>query len=356
MAQAGRIVVQDLQDGPLQIREARLPDPSAHAVEVKILASGVCQSQIFWMHQPRKNPMLFGHEGYGIATRVGKAVDAVKEGDYVLVTWLPRQAVDGRPPVAASIELSPGTRAQAPNVYTWADYAQVDELYVRPLGRGQHRDVMSVVGCAVVTGAGSVLKAGKVGKGASVAIFGAGGVGLSAIAAARAVGAERIVGVDITASKLALARQFGATDVIDADKTEPVGEIHRLLPGKCGCCSGADFTFDCVGLSKTSVQALDATRSGRLGVERGGTCVIVGVPKSPLTIDAFGLMMKEKTLLGTAGGSCKQDDIDLFLDWHRDGLLDLDALVTDRYKFEHIARAVDDLGHGRVDGRAIVSM
>lgn len=356
MPQEARIVVQNQKDGPLEIRELVLPDPGSTQVLVKMIASGVCQSQIFWMHQPRQNPVLFGHEGYGVVTGVGKSVTGIREGDYVLVTWVPRPAHDGRPVEVSTVALSDTVIARAPNVYTWADYTLVDELYVRTLGLRNHNELVSVVGCAVITGAGAVLNAARVNKENSVAVFGAGGVGLSAIAAARIVGAERIVGVDIASSKLDLARRFGATDVIDATREDPVAAIHKLLPGDCGCCSGVDFAFDCVGFSKTTTQALDSTRAGRLGVERGGTCVVVGVPKTPLEVDAFGLMMKEKTILGTVAGSCRQEHIDLFLDWYRDGLFDLEALVTDRYRFEDIAIAADDLSNGRVDGRAIVLM
>lgn len=356
MPKPARIVVQDQKDGPLEIREVVLPDPCPSQVMVRIIASGVCQSQLFWMHEPRQNPVLFGHEGYGVAARVGRDVKGIREGDYVMVTWLPRPGAGGRSAEVSTVVLSGDVVARAPNVYTWADYTLVDELYVKPLHERKHDELVSVIGCAVITGAGAVLNAAPVKEGDRVAVFGAGGVGLCAIAAAKAAGAGSVVAVDIAESKLDLARRFGATDAINSKLDDPVAGIHKLLAGRCGCCSGADISLDCVGLAETTTQALDSTRSGRLGIERGGTCVVVGVPKAKLELDAFGLMMKEKTLLGTVAGSCRQEHIDLFLDWYQDGILDLSALVTDRYRFDDIAMAADALGKGRVDGRAIVLM
>ena len=348
-----RVVVQPDRDGPLSIVEASVPDPGPHQVRVKLLATGLCQSQVWWMHLPRQAPVLFGHEGYGVATAVGAAVTGVAEGDPVLVTWVPRQARDGRAPEAAVLRLPDGVVARSPNVYTWADHCLADELYVKPI-RGRPADpLLSIVGCAVITGAGSVVGAGAVKRGESVAVFGVGGVGLSAVAAARVAGAGRIVAVDVDAGKLALAKRFGATDGVDSRDGPPSEAILRMKPLRCGCHPGVDVAIDCVALPEVTHQALASLRAGRLGVERGGRCVLVGIPKQPLELDTLSMLMKEQTLAGALAGSCAQARIDDFLDWYRDGLLDLSALVTDRFRFDEIPAAADALARGRIKGRAI---
>lgn len=353
MTQDARIVVQHDKDGPLEFISVQLPDPAPHQVLVKVLATGLCQSQIYWMHQARTAPMLFGHEGYGVVTQVGSAVHGIRAGDAVLVTWVPRQSKDGRLPEVATVALAPGQIARSPNVYTWADYCLADELYVRPIPGSQHDPLMSIIGCAVITGAGSVMSAAQVRAGESVAVFGVGGVGLSAVAAAKVLRAERVVAVDLDPRKLALARKFGATDTVNSLEENPADAILKMKPSRCGCHPGVDVAIDCVAIPQVTQQAIASLRAGRLGIERGGRAVLVGIPKQPLTLDPVDLLMKEKSLLGALGGSCGQERIDEFIDWYRDGVLDLSALVTDRYPFEDIPAAAQALANGRIEGRAI---
>ena len=355
MATKSRVVVQVEMDGPLELCDATLPDPGPCQVLVRVLASGLCQSQVFWMHQPRLAPMLFGHEGYGVVVKTGSGVTGLRDGDYVLLTWLPRIDPAGRVPAKGVALLDDGRNAVSPNVYTWADHAILDELYVRPLPPAARTDAVSVVGCAVLTGAGAVINAGQVKPGDRVVVIGTGGVGLSAVAAAAIAGAERVVAVDLSDEKLALARSFGATDVINARGGDPAAAIHALFPGRCGCAPGADVALDCVGLPDTTRQGLDSVRAGVLGAGRGGACVVVGIAKKPAEIDLFKLMFMQKTLLGSLAGSCRQDQIDVFVDWFINGKLDLEALVTERHRLANIADAVDRLARGEITGRALVT-
>ena len=347
------VVVQVDQDGPLEIRELRLPDPSPHQVVVKIIATGLCQSQIWWTHLPRERPVLFGHEGYGIVAQTGSAVKDVQEGDVVLVTWLPRLGPDGRLPEASTMDVGGGQIGAAPNVYTWADYSLVDELYVRKLSAGKHSDVTAIIGCAVVTGAGAVMNSAETRKGDRVAVFGAGGVGLCAISAAKVIGADEIVAVDISDPKLDFARRFGATQVVNSLNGDPAAQIHAMMPGRCGCCSGADVAIDCVGMPQTTTQAFDSLREGRLGVERGGKCVVVGLPKANWELPGMNMVAKEKTVMGSIAGSCKQEQIDEFVDWYRDGHLDLESMISDRIPFADIAEGAARLARGEIEGRAL---
>lgn len=353
MTQAARIVVQHEKDGPLEFVSVELPDPSPHQVMVKVLATGLCQSQIFWMHQPRSAPMLFGHEGYGVVTDVGSAVQGVRSGDMVLVTWVPREDKNGRIPEIATVALNKDHTARSPNVYTWADYCVADELYVRPIQGRQHDPLMSIIGCAVITGAGSVISAAHAREGDSVAVFGVGGVGLSAVAAAKVMKADRIVAVDLDPRKLELAKKFGATDTVNSQEENPAEAIMKMKPLRCGCHAGVDVAIDCVAIPQVTQQVIASLRPGRLGIERGGRAVLVGIPKQTLSIDPVDMLMKEKTLLGALGGSCRQEKIDEFIDWYRDGWLDLAALVTDRFHFEDIPLGAQALEAGKIEGRAI---
>ncbi|MFC9553795.1 zinc-binding dehydrogenase [Rhodococcus sp. NPDC056960] len=343
-----RVVIQDRKDGPIELREVTLPDPGPHDVLVAIEASGVCQSQLFWMHVDHPNPMLFGHEGYGTVVALGADVTNVREGERVMVTWIPRQG--DRVPAPASISLTGGTTAISPNVYTWAEHTLVDELYIVPLPPAVQQDVTSIVGCAVVTGAGAVCNSAPVNPGDTVAVFGVGGVGLSAVAGARIRGASQIVAVDLDANKLEFAKHFGATDTVNATTvSDPAAAIIELT-------GGVDVAVDCVGHQSTTGQALDCVRSGQVGGTHGGTAVLVGVPKEPMTLDLSSLFTGQKKLVGTTGGGCTQDDITMFLDWYHRGLLDLNTLVTDRYPLESIEQAVSDLATGKILGRALVTI
>ena len=172
-----RAAIQVGVDQPLVVDELEIPDPEPHQATVKLLSSGICHSQIHQMHngeQPR--PMVFGHEGTGIVTSVGSEVTHLREGDHAIVTWVPRTPVTGRPtPVPSGAtyreELVHGI------VYTWAEDALVKADHVVPISKDHPTDVSSIVGCAVLTGAGAVLNTARVRPADSVAVFGAGGVG-----------------------------------------------------------------------------------------------------------------------------------------------------------------------------------
>ena len=359
-----RVVVLPPGDRTLQLRELRLPDPGPHEVVVRQHASGVCHSQLHQMHRPRNSPVLLGHESTGTVVAIGSEVTHVAEGDEVMVTWVPRSVrPGGRVPERATLDLGDGSRGASRNVFTWADHTIADEQFVVQAPAGTPPDVGAIIGCAVMTGAGAVLNTASVSKGQSVAIFGLGGVGLSAIAAAREVGASPIIAVDLDDAKLDFARRFGATHVVNAKQEDPVEAIRRLtrredrFDAAGSAVAGADVTFDCIGLEVTMGQILAAARSGTFGLDVGGLAVLVGVPMTTLTLDTQDLLANEKRFVGSIGGSCSPDrDFPRFVDWHRDGALDLDALVTERFPLEQVNEATAALEEGRIRGRAILVM
>lgn len=359
-----RVVVLPPGTDRLHVRDLVLPDPGPHQVVLRLHSSGVCHSQLHQMQRERQAPLLLGHEGTGTVVATGRDVTHVAPGDTAIVTWVPRAPErGGRPPAATTLELPDGSTAVCQAVFTWADHTLADEQYVVRVPDTTPLDVSSIVGCAVMTGAGAVLNTAGVAAGDSVAVWGVGGVGLSAIAAAAVVGASPIIAVDLVEEKLEFARKFGATETVDASKIDPV-EAVRALTGRPGrhdvygqAVAGPDFTFDCIGLRVTMDQILRAARSGETGVERGGTAVLVGVPMTPAELDAKDLLVNEKRFVGSIGGSCVPDrDFPTFLDWHATGRLDLTALVTERFPLDAINEATDALHAGRIAGRAILEL
>jgi Zn-dependent alcohol dehydrogenase len=362
MGTAARVVVLPQKLGsPLRIEEIDLPDPGPSQVVVRQFASGICHSQLHQMHRERPYPVILGHESTGVVLKKGSAVTHVKEGDIVLVTWVPRDAANNRTTVPpATLKVSDG-EARSENVFTWADHTIADERYVVKVPQDIARDVTSIIGCAVMTGAGAVVNTAKVQKGQSVAIFGVGGVGLSAVVGAKVAGANPIIAVDLDDAKLEFAKRFGATHGINAGREDPIAAIHALTTRNDAFTilqqpvSGADFTFDCIGIRKTMEQIVPACRSGHFGHCEGGTAVLVGVPGTPVELQAMDMLLNEKKFIGSIGGSCSPDrDFPMFLDWQKTGALDLDAMITARYTIDQINEATHALETGKISGRAIM--
>ncbi len=360
MPTPARVVVVPVEPGaPLTVESLQLPDPGPHEVVVKQFASGACHSQLHQIHRPRTAPVILGHESTGVVLATGSEVRHVKEGDEVMVTWVPRDGEHAaRRPGQVSLALPGGTQTAPTSVFTWADTTLADEQYVVKMPPGYRKDVTSIIGCAVMTGAGAVYHTAGVKKGESVAVFGVGGVGLSAIAAAKVVEANPIIAVDLDDAKLDFAKRFGATHGINASRIDPVQAIRDLttrVDASGATAMGVDFAFDCIGVRKTMEQILPAARSGILGRATGGTAVLVGVPTTPGELDARDLLINEKKYIGSIGGSCRPDrDFPMFLRWYAEGDLDLDALVTTRYRIDQINEACEALEKGRIAGRAIL--
>jgi Zn-dependent alcohol dehydrogenase len=361
MGTPARVVVLPKDSARLRIEDLTLPDPGPQQVVIRQFASGICHSQLHQMHNPRQSPVVLGHESTGVVLKAGSAVSHVTEGDIVLVTWVPRNATaEAAPPEPAQLQVSDGI-AVSQNVFTWADHTIADQQYVVKVDPGVKRDVTSIIGCAVMTGAGAVINSAGVKPGQSVAIFGVGGVGLSAVVGARVAGANPIIAVDLDDAKLEFAKAFGATHGINANRADPVAAIHELTrrTGEYTIqrqpVSGVDFAFDCIGIKATMEQIIPACRSGWFGAAEGGTGVLVGVPGTSVELNAIDILVNEKHFIGSIGGSCAPDrDFPLFLEWQAQGKLDLDTMVTARYRIDDINDATAALAAGEISGRAIL--
>jgi Zn-dependent alcohol dehydrogenase len=212
-------------------------------------------------------------------------------------------------------------------------------------------DVTAIVGCAVMTGSGAIINTLDVRPGQSLAVFGAGGIGLCAIQAAAIVDAHPIVAVDVVEQKLAFARRLGATHTVDARAMDAVQAIRELTGG------GVDYAIDAIGLPQTQEQILRSVRAGYAGLNKGGTALLVGItPPGAQAILDTSLFVGNRSFTRTSGGDCRPErDFPLFVRWYREGKLKLDELVTQRYTLDQINTAVDDLEHGRILGRGILT-
>jgi Zn-dependent alcohol dehydrogenase len=347
---------------PLVVDEVEFSDPAPDQVLVKLFASGVCHSQIHTMRRPPRPghplPALLGHESTGVVFAKGRDVKHVKEGDHVITTWVDRDnSTTDQPLVAHALN----DRAQfaakwrgnevSHSAATWAEYALAQERMVVAMPNDVPTDATAIIGCAVMTGAGAIINTLDARPGQSVAVFGAGGIGLCAVSAAAIVDAYPVIVIDIIEEKLEFARRFGATHTVNARNVDANQAIRDLTGG------GVDYAIDAIGLPQTQEQILRAVKPGYSGLNRGGTALLIGItpPDAKATLDTS-LFVGNRSFTRTSGGDCRPErDFPIFLRWYREGKLKLDDLVTNYYKLEQINTAVDELEHGRILGRGILT-
>ncbi len=341
--------IQTAPGNHLIIGDLELPSTGADQVLVKLFSSGVCHSQLHQMENPNlRRPLVLGHEGTGIVTQVGRNVTHLKEGDHAIVTWVPRTPISGRPDVAPSGVTFLEEPVQG-TVYTWGEDVLVSGDYVVPISKEYPTDITCLIGCAVLTGAGAVLNTAKVRPGDSVAVFGVGGVGLCAIRMAAILEAYPIIAVDLMDNKLELAKEFGATHVINASQVDPVTAIQDITNG------GADYAFDAIGVKVTNEQILPSTRGGGPGADNhGGMAVLIGLPGWEITIDSRLFVTHQRQYRGSLGATYPDKDFQMFLRLYQEGKFPLDKLVTQRYELKDINEACDALKSGKILGRAII--
>ncbi|MGG8405138.1 Zn-dependent alcohol dehydrogenase [Streptomyces sp. 12297] len=345
---------------PLEIAEIVLPEPGPGQVRVRLAAAGVCHSDLSLTNGTMRVPVpaVLGHEGSGTVLAVGPGVTHVAPGDGVVLNWAPScgrchhcrigevwlcaEALTGVGAVYAhttdGAALHPGL-----NVAAFAEETVVAANCVLPAPAGVPLEEAALLGCAVLTGYGAVHHSARVRAGESVAVFGAGGVGLAALQAARIAGAGPIVAVDASPAKEELARAAGATEFVVASATT-AKEVRALTGGQ-----GADVAVECVGRAETIRAAWDATR-------RGGRTTVVGIggKEQQVTFHALEIFHFARTLSGCVYGNCDPArDLPVLADHVRAGRLDLGALVTDRIALDGIPAAFEAMLAGK-GGRSLV--
>ncbi len=355
-----KAVVAHTVNEPVVVEEVELDGVRDDEVRIKMAASGVCHSDYSVMDGtiPLEMPVVLGHEGAGVVEEVGSQVSTVQQGDHVVLAYIPQcgrcfYCTVGQPNLC---ETSSETRqGMLPNGHrpfrlggepinqmtglgTMSEYTVAHETSVIPIGSDIPLDKAALVGCGVMTGVGAVTNTAEVRPGSSVAVFGAGGIGLNAIQGSAMSGANMIIAVDTNPLKLEFAQRFGATHVINAKDADPVTGIRELTGGR-----GADYTFEAIGNPEVIRQAYDSAR-------KGGTATIIGISRAEdeVTLSAGMIPRDEKKLLGSFYGSTRQRvDLPRMFDLYRAGKLKLDELITQTYPIDDAQQAFDDLAAGK---------
>jgi S-(hydroxymethyl)glutathione dehydrogenase/alcohol dehydrogenase len=330
---------------PLVIDDIDVPPLAAGQALVEIEYSGVCHTQLLEVKGHRGTdpflPHCLGHEGSGIVREVGPGVTKVRPDDRVILSWIKGSGAN----VAGSSYQWNGRKVNSGAITTFSRFSVISENRLTPMPGSLAMREAALLGCAVATGMGAVLNTAAAQSGQSIAVFGTGGVGLCAVAAPAIAGCTPIIAVDPLAERLELARQMGATHLVDPRTCDPVEHIRQICPG------GVDIAVEASGRPAVMRQALDCVRS------QGGIAVIIGNARQgeELTIDPRQLNMG-KQLRGTWGGDTLPDrDFPIFCRHLECGRLNLKPLVADTFPLERINEALAALERGAV-GRPIIDL
>lgn len=345
---------------PLVIEDIEVDEPQANEVLIKTSATGVCHSDLHFMEGKWMYPMpvVLGHESAGVVEKVGPGVTNVKPGDRVVVAFVQScgacdRCTTGRPNLCSNgqslnrlgrIKLNGQPMMQFAGMSAFAEYQLVSNKACVIVPDGVPMEVAALVGCSVMTGVGAVTNTVKLQVGQTVAVVGCGGVGLNIIQGAKLAGASRIIAVDMLESKLAAAKEFGATDVVDASSGDAVQQVMGLTGG------GVDYAFEAIGLMKTAQQCFEMAK-------RGGQAVVVGMLPltEQLTIPNAGMsFLGEKGIVGSYYGSTRQTyDMPWLMELYRQKRLKIDELISRRYELGQINEAYDALKGGEVNRSVI---
>lgn len=346
----------------LVVEDVTLDAPKDHEVKIRMVAAGVCHSDLSALNGtiPQPLPLVLGHEGAGVVEEVGPGVTHVAPGDHVVMSFVPQcgrcfYCVRGESYLCVlprggtmldgthRLRLGDTPLAAFCSLGNMAEHVVCPAISVVKIDKDVPLRVAALVGCGVTTGVGAVINTAKVEPGATVAVFGCGGVGLSTIQGARIAGAARIFAIDLSAEKLELAKRFGATDVL------PGQDAAKAIVAATGSI-GVDYAFEAIGMAAVVEEAIAATR-------RGGTTVAVGVGKvsESIKLNALIFPLSGKTLCGCMFGSANPSyDFPRLLDLYRGGKLDLEGMVTTTYGIDQAPQAFEDLKQGK-NARGVIA-
>ncbi len=349
---------------PLEIETVQLEGPRAGEVLVEIKATGLCHTDKYTLSGADPEglfPAILGHEGAGIVVETGPGVTGLKPGDHVIPLYTPecrqcRSCLSRKTNLCTAIRATQGRglmpdgtsrfsfKSQPIGHYmgcsTFANYTVLPEIALAKVRPDAPFDTICYVGCGVTTGVGAVLFTAKVEYGASVVVFGLGGIGLNVIQGARMVGAAQIVGVDTNPAREAMARQFGMTHFVNPKDLGPdadlVGHLVELTGG------GADYSFECVGNTTLMRQALECAHRG------WGVSTIIGVAASGQEISTrpFQLVTGRRWIGSAFGGARGRTDVPKIVDWYMENKISIDPLITHRLPLERINEGFDLMTRG----------
>ena len=347
--------------GKLTLEEVTLAEPEVNEVLVKLVASGVCHSDLHFMKGEMycAMPTVAGHEGAGIVEKVGPGVTTLQPGDHVVMMvsfscGKCRFCVEGRPtmcvenmpvmaggvlPVCGGMRLSKGDQAlhHLFGLACFAEYTVVHERSCVKIRDDAPMDKVCLLGCGVATGIGASINTAGIRPGESVAIWGAGGVGLSAVMGARLAGAGKIIAIASNDKKLALARELGADHVVNYKQEDPLGKVMELSGG------GVDYAIETAGSAEVIQQAYAS-------IHGGGKCVVAGMAAmgTAVTIQSYEFLLG-KTITGTVQGDIRaQIDIPRYIDMFMDGKLPFDKMISKTYTLDQVNEAFEALEKGEV--------
>ena len=347
---------------PLEIEDVDIAAPGPREVLVRTGATGVCHSDLHFVEGLYEiaMPVIMGHEAAGTVEAVGELVDYVAPGDRVICCLSVfcghcERCITGRPVLCPRTGLSRGESetprlsqggelvTQFANLSSFAEQMLVHENTLVKIHQDIPFEQMALIGCGAMTGLGAALNTAAVVPGSTVAVIGCGGVGLNAIQGAALAGALRVIAIDSVETKLTLATEFGATDVIDASGGNVVSKVRDLTGG------GVDYSFEAIGKKETAEQSFDMLRAG-------GTATIIGMIPQGTKIEIDGpSFLREKRIQGSSMGSNHfRVDMPRYVDFYLQGRLKLDELVSRRLKLEDINDAFTYMKEGSV-ARSVIT-
>ncbi len=355
---------------PLVIEDVELEGPQAGEVLVEIKATGVCHTDEFTRSGGDPEglfPVIFGHEGAGVVVDVGAGVTSVKKGDHVIPLYTPecrtcKSCLSRKTNLCTAIRATQGKGVMPDGTSrfkigktpihhymgcsTFANHIVLPEIAVAKVREDAPFSSICYIGCGVTTGVGAVINTAKVEAGANVVVFGLGGIGLNVVQAARMVGADRIVGVDINPAREALGRQFGMTYFVNPEEVGDDNVVARLVELTDG---GADYSFECVGSTRLMRQALECCHRG------WGESIIIGVAGAGQEIATrpFQLVTGRVWKGSAFGGARGRTDVPKIVDWYMDKKIAIDPLITHKLPLDRINEAFD-LMHAGTSIRAVV--
>jgi S-(hydroxymethyl)glutathione dehydrogenase/alcohol dehydrogenase len=353
---------------PLTIETVTLDGPKSGEVLVEVMATGICHTDAYTLSGLDSEglfPAILGHEGAGIVREIGAGVTSVRPGDHVIPLYTPecrqcKTCLSQRSNLCTAIRATQGKgvmpdgtsrfrcelagAANTPLFHymgcsTFANFTVLPEIALAKVREDAPFDKICYIGCGVTTGIGAVIYTAKVWPGANVVVFGLGGIGLNVLQAARMVGADKIIGVDINPRKEAMARKFGMTHFVNPDEVGRDKVVQAIVDITGG---GADFSFECIGNVHTMRQALECCHRG------WGESIIIGVAPAGTEISTrpFQLVTGRVWKGSAFGGARGRTDVPKIVDWYMDGKINIDDLITHTMPLQDINHAFDLMHEG----------
>ena len=352
---------------PLTIETIEIGGPKPGEVLVEVMATGVCHTDAYTLSgldSEGRFPAILGHEGAGIVREIGKGVTSLKVGDHVIPLYTPecrscKTCLSQRSNLCTSIRATQGQGLMPDGTSrfscdavggktevfhymgcsTFANFTILPEIALAKVREDAPFDKICYIGCGVTTGIGAVIYTAKVWPGANVVVFGLGGIGLNVLQAARMVGADKIIGVDLNPGKVEMAKKFGMTHFINPDEVGRDKVVQAIVDLTGG---GADFSFECIGNIHTMRQALECTHRG------WGESIVIGVAPSGQEISTrpFQLVTGRVWKGSAFGGARGRTDVPKLVDWYMDGKINIDDLITHTMPLDRINHAFDLMHEG----------